>query len=52
MGLSSPLDQWNLLISGGFQAPTGAKHPPGKRKKFKLPFPEYVPDSDMITNNL
>ena len=31
-GLSSPLDQWNLLILGGFQAPL-----PGKRKKCKPP---------------
>ena len=27
MGAKPPLDQWNLLISGGFQAPTGADPP-------------------------
>ena len=32
MGSKPPLDQWNLLISAGFQAPTGAE-PPGKIKK-------------------
>ena len=28
-----PVDQWNLLISGGFQAQTGAEPPPWKEKK-------------------
>ena len=28
-----PVDQWNLLISGGFQAPTGAEPPPLEREK-------------------
>ena len=48
MGAKAPLDQWNLLITGGFQAPTGAKPPPFEReKKFKplpLQIPEYTPD--------
>ena len=28
----TPLDQWNLLISGDFHAPMGAEPPPGKKK--------------------
>ena len=30
MGAKPPLDLCNLLISGGFQAPTGAEPHPGK----------------------
>jgi len=33
MGAKPPLDLRNLLTLGGFQAPTGAEPPPGKRKK-------------------
>ena len=36
IGAKPPLNQWNLLISGGFHAPTGAE-PPLERKKFKPP---------------
>ena len=32
-GAKPPLDQGNLLISGGFQAPTGAEPPPLEREK-------------------
>ena len=32
MEAKPPLDQWNLLISGGFHAPAGAEPPPGKKK--------------------
>ena len=45
MGAKPSLDQWNLLISGGFQAPTGAE-PPWKDKKVQAPpgqIPEYAP---------
>ena len=38
-GLSPPLDQWNLLISGGFQAPTG---PPWKEKKLSSPLDNFL----------
>ena len=39
MEATPPLDQWNLLISGGFQAPTGAEPTPLEReKKFKPPW--------------
>ena len=34
--------QWNLLISGGFQAPTGAELPTGKRKKCKPPLDKFL----------
>ena len=30
-GSYAPLDQWNLLISGGFQTPPGAEPPPQER---------------------
>jgi len=46
IGAKPPLDLCNLLISGGFQAPTGAE-PPLERKKCKPPpgqIPEYTPD--------
>jgi len=33
MGAKPPLDQLNLLISGGFQAPTSAEPPPPEREK-------------------
>ena len=37
-GLSPPpFDQRNLLISEGFQTPTGAEPPPGEITKFKPP---------------
>ena len=32
-----PLDQWNLLISGGFHAPTGAEPSPLKEKNLSPP---------------
>ena len=37
-GAKPPLDQWNLLNSGGFQAPTGDEPSPGKKKKCKPPW--------------
>ena len=46
MGAKPPLDQWNLLILGGFQAPTGAEPLTGKRKNLSPPpeqIPEYAP---------
>ena len=43
MGAEPLLDQWNLLISGGFQAQTGAEPPPGQ-------IPEYAPDYGIILN--
>ena len=36
-----PEDQWNLMISGGFQAPTGATPPSGQ-------IPEYAPEYAQI----
>ena len=36
-GVTPPLDQLNLLISVGFQAPTGAK-PPLKEKNLSRPW--------------
>ena len=33
IGAKPPLNQWNLLISGGFQAPTGAELPPPWKEK-------------------
>jgi len=42
LGLSPPpLDQLNLLISMGFQAPTGAE-PPLERKKSKPPLDKFL----------
>ena len=35
----APLDQGNLLISGGFQAPTGAEPPLEREKKINPPPP-------------
>ena len=46
MGAKPSLDLCNLLISGGFQAPTGAESPPGKKKNVSPPpeqIPEYAP---------
>ena len=43
MGAKHPLDQWNLWISGGFQAPTCAEPPPGKKKNLSPP-PGQIPD--------
>ena len=37
-----PLDQWNLMISGGFQAPTGAEPPPWKNKKCKPTLDKFL----------
>ena len=34
-GGSAPLDQWNICISGGFQAPTGAEPPHTVNKKYR-----------------
>ena len=42
MEAKPPQDQWNLLISGGFQPPTGAEPPPGKIKKFKPPLDKFL----------
>ena len=41
-GLSPPLDEWNLLISGGFQTPTGAEAPHWKDKKCKPPLDKFL----------
>ena len=50
-----PLDQWNLLISGGFQAPTGAEPPPPlyrKKPKFKpLLLDKFLTTSLFNVNN-
>ena len=49
-----PLDQWNLLISGSFQAPTGAA-PPGKKKMWDPPpgqIPEYAPKKQWLPINI
>ena len=46
MGAKHPLDQWNLLISEGFQAPTGAEPPLESEKNLSPPpgqIPEYAP---------
>ena len=46
-GLSPTLDLWNLLILGGFQAPTGAEVPPPWKKTSKPQhgqIPECAPD--------
>jgi len=48
MGAKPPLDQCNLLISGGFQAPAGAEpRPPWKEKKLSTPLDKYAPDLPM-----
>ena len=39
--LNPPLDQRKLLISGGFQAPTGAE-PPGNKKKLSPPLDKLL----------
>ena len=42
-----PLDQWNLLFSGGFSGPNGCWAPPPEKKKNLSPsgqMPEYAPD--------
>jgi len=41
MGAKPPLDLSNLLISGGFQAPTGAESPL-QRKKCKIPLHKFL----------
>ena len=41
-GAKPPPDQWNLLISGGFQAPTGAEPPLEREKKFKPPLDKFL----------
>ena len=45
MGAQPPLDQWNLWITGVFQAPTCAEPPPVKKKSLSPPgqIPEYAP---------
>ena len=47
--IQPPLDQCNLLISGGFQAPAGAEpRPPWKEKKIKPPpLDKCAPDLPM-----
>ena len=52
MGAKPPLDPWNLLISGGFQAQRGADTPFWKENKIKPPplgqIPEYAPETNII----
>ena len=43
MGTKPPLDQWNLLISGGFQAPTWAEpSPPWKEQNVSPPLDNFL----------